>query len=452
MNILVLNGSPKGKNSVTLQTAFYLQKRFPVHQFNVLHVGQRIKTFEKDFSKAKEALESCDLILFTYPVYTFIAPYQIHRFIELMKENGVQISGKYASQITTSKHFYDMTAHKFIEENCYDFGLKYLGGLSADMDDLQKEKGRYEADCYFQKLIFDINNEIFSQKTTIKTIKNKEPYRAHLSLTPKKAGKDVVVVTNVADEDENLQNMIDEFKNSSVYPVRVVNIRKYPFSGGCLGCFSCAVSGKCIYKDNFDEFLRNEIQCADALIYAFTIENHFTQSSFKCYDDRQFCNGHRTVTHGKVTGYIISGDYRNEFNLQTIVESRSEVSGMYLCGIATDEADPEKSIQDLANSLEFSLDHKLQKPQNFYGVGGTKIFRDLVYLMQGLMQADHKFYKAAGIYDFPQKQKGMLISMKLLGLMMKFPSVQKKMRGKMTEYILLPYTRVIEKTQPKVER
>ena len=29
MNILVINGSPKGENSVTLQTALYLEKLFP---------------------------------------------------------------------------------------------------------------------------------------------------------------------------------------------------------------------------------------------------------------------------------------------------------------------------------------------------------------------------------------------------------------------------------------
>lgn len=451
MNIVVLNGSPKGKKSITLQTVLYLEKRFPKHELNVFHIGQRIKSYEKDFSQVQEALEKSDLILFIYPVYTFIAPYQLHRFIELMKENQVQIKGKYGAQISTSKHFYDMTAHKYIEENCYDFELKYLGGLSADMDDLQKEKGRYEAECFFEKLIFDMAHQIYTQRKLIRPLQEKIPYQAHLEAVPKKAGKDVVVVTNVAEDDENLKNMIQDFEKRAAYPVRVINIRAYPFSGGCLGCFHCAVSGKCVYKDGFDVFLRNEIQSADALIYAFTIENHYTHSSFKCYDDRQFCNGHRAVTHGKATGYLISGDYRSEYNLQTIVEGRSEVSGMYLCGIATDEENTEKAIQDLASSLAFSLEHKLQRPQNFYGVGGTKIFRDLVYLMQGLMQADHKFYKATGVYDFPQKQKGMLVSMKILGWMMKYPAVQKKMSGKMTEYILMPYTKVLEKTKPKEE-
>ena len=42
MNILVLNGSPKGEYSITLQTVRYLEKLYPAHSFEVLHVGQKI--------------------------------------------------------------------------------------------------------------------------------------------------------------------------------------------------------------------------------------------------------------------------------------------------------------------------------------------------------------------------------------------------------------------------
>ena len=90
MKILVINGSPKGKFSITLQTVKFLEKLRPEHEFSVLDAGQKIKAFEKDFSAAKEAIENAELIIFSYPVYTFIAPCQLHRFIELMKENGVK--------------------------------------------------------------------------------------------------------------------------------------------------------------------------------------------------------------------------------------------------------------------------------------------------------------------------------------------------------------------------
>ena len=105
MKILVLNGSPKGKYSITLQTTRYLEKIYPDHSFEVLHVGQKTKSLSNDFTPAREAIERADVLLFSYPVYTFIAPCQLHLFIELLKKEKMDLSGKYATQITTSKHF-----------------------------------------------------------------------------------------------------------------------------------------------------------------------------------------------------------------------------------------------------------------------------------------------------------------------------------------------------------
>lgn len=444
MKILVLNGSPKGQNSTTLQTALYLEALHPEHQFTVLHTGQRIKAYEKDFSPVREALAEAELILFCYPVYTFIAPYQIHRLIELIKADGVDLRGKFASQITTSKHFYDVTAHRYIEENCFDLGMKVVRGLSADMDDLLTEKGREEARMYFDQLIFRCQQGLFVTPPAVAPVREKSVYQPVLTPVQKKAGKDVVIVTNCASDDANLSNMIADFQAALPFESRVVNVREFPFSGGCLGCFGCAVTGKCVYKDGFDEFLRTKIQKSDAIVYAFTISDHYTHSSFKCYDDRQFCNGHRTVTQGTPMAYLISGNYRYESNLRMIVEGRSEVGGNYLCGVATDEENTAEAIAKLAQSVQFAMEHQSRSPANFYGVGGMKIFRDLIYLMQGMMKADHKFYKEHGIYDFPQKQKGKILQMKLVGVLISIPSVQKKMKGQLSDYIIGPYRKVVE--------
>ena len=444
MNILVLNASPKGKNSTTVHTALYLQALHPEHTFTFVPVGQRIKSYEKDFAPLRAELEKADLLLFTYPVYTFIAPYQLHRLIELIKENGVELAGKFASQITTSKHFYDVTAHRYVEENCFDLGMKVVRGLSADMDDLLTVPGQREARAFFEQLIFSCTHGLFAVPPVHAPERTKEVYRPALPSVPKSRSKDVVIVTNCAPNDENLQNMIADFRAALPYESRVVNLREFPFSGGCLGCFGCAVTGKCVYKDGFDEFLRTKIQSADAFVYAFTISDHYTHSSFKCYDDRQFCNGHRTVTHGTPIAYLISGEYQYESNLRMIVEGRSEVGGNYLCGVATDEGNTAADIRTLADSLVFALEKKLSRPANFYGVGGMKIFRDLIYIMQGMMKADHKFYKEHGIYDFPQKQKKRILQMKLVGALISIPSVQKKMKGQMNQYIIGPYQKVVE--------
>lgn len=449
MKILVLNASPKGKNSTTVHTALYLQALHPEHEFTFISVGQRIKSYEKDFTPLRIELEKADLLLFSYPVYTFIAPYQLHRLIELIKADGIDLSGKFSTQITTSKHFYDVTAHRYVEENCLDLGLKVVRGLSADMDDLLTEKGQREARNFFEQLLFSCAHGLFVTPSAKAPKREKVVYQPGLVSTPKVKGKDVVIVTNHAPYDENLANMIADFRAALPFESRIVNLREFPFAGGCLGCFGCAITGKCVYKDGFDDFLRTEIQSADAFVYAFSISDHYTHSSFKCYDDRQFCNGHRTVTHGTPIAYLISGDYQYESNLRMIVEGRSEVGGNYLCGVATDEGNTAADIQALADSLVFALEKKLSRPANFYGVGGMKIFRDLIYVMQGMMKADHRFYKEHGIYDFPQKQKKRILQMKLVGAMMAVPSVQRKLKGQMGQYIIGPYEKVIEQTKGK---
>lgn len=447
MKILVLNASPKGRNSTTVHTALYLQALHPEHTFTFLPVGQRIKSYEKDFSPVRAELEKAELILFCYPVYTFITPYQLHRLIELIKADGVDLTGKFASQITTSKHFYDVTAHRYVEENCFDLGMRVVRGLSADMEDLLHEQGRKEARMFFDQLMFSCAHGLFVTPPAPVPVREKTVYRPTLPSVPKRGDKDVVIVTNCAPDDENLAGMIADFRAALPCESRVVNLREFPFGGGCLGCFGCAITGACVYRDGFDEFLRRTIQTADGFVYAFTISDHYTHSSFKCFDDRQFCNGHRTVTHGTPIAYLISGDYRYEPNLRMIVEARAEVGGNYLCGVATDEGDTAAEIRGLAENLAFAMDKKLTRPANFYGVGGMKIFRDLIYVMQGLMKADHKFYKAHGIYDFPQKQKKRILQMKLVGALMAVPSVQRKAKGKMTEAMIGPYEKVVKQAR-----
>ena len=83
-------------------------------------------------------------------------------------------------------------------------------------------------------------------------------------------------------------------------------------------------------------------------------------------------------------------------------------------------------------------------PEAFYGVGGMKIFRDLIYVMRGLMKADHKFYKKHGVYDFPQKQRGRMLVILLVGGLATNPKMQKKMGNNMNEGMLMPYTKVLE--------
>jgi len=427
MNVLVIVGSPKGKESITLHTCLYLEKQFPEHSFSYIYPGNRIKALEKDFSPALEAIRQADMLLFCYPVYTFLVPYQLHRFIELMKASGADLSGKMATQVTTSKHFYDITAHRFIQDNCRDMGLRVLDGLSADMDDILKESGRKQAKDWFSFILWQIDGSIAPTRN---------------------ADKKAVIVADLEPGDTRLKEMVDRFVAISPFDCDIINIREFPFQGGCLSCFNCAATGKCVYKDGFDDFLRNTIHKHDAILYAFRIQDHSMGSRFKMYDDRQFCNGHRTVTMGTPFGYLVEGAYSKEENLRLLLEARAQVGGNFLAGVATDEGDMDADITRLSATLAYAMETRYTPPQNFLGVGGMKIFRDLIYMMRGLMRADHQFFKSHGQYDFPQKQWKTSWKMYLVGWLMRSKKLKAKAGNKFTEGMAAPYRKAIESPAP----
>lgn len=461
MNILIINGSPKGKYSVTLQTCLYLEKLHPEHHFEQLHAGQRIRSYEKDFSEARIAIAKADILLFSYPVYTFLVPSQLHRFIELMKAEGLDYSGKVATQITTSKHFYDVTAHRFVEDNCADMGLKFIDGLSADMDDLLTEKGRREADDFFDFLLWNVQKGYSKVPSIAHESSDYTPVPlSHADLlkvqpaidslpTSDAKRKSVAIVADMTIDDSQLRAMVTHLKARLPFACEIINIRDFPFMGGCISCFNCATTGKCFYKDGFDDYLRGTIHSHNAIVYAFRVQDHSMGSRFKMYDDRQFCNGHRTVTMGTPFAYLVSGPLSREENLRTVIEARAQVGGNFLAGIATDEKCPEEEIAKLAETLTYAIEHQYVQPQNFYGVGGMKIFRDLIYLMRGMMRADHRFFKSHGQYDFPQKKRATAMKMYLVGWLMGNRKLKAKMGSKLNDGMIKPYTDVVAQASPK---
>ena len=161
---------------------------------------------------------------------------------------------------------------------------------------------------------------------------------------------------------------------------------------------------------------------------------------FKMYDDRQFCNGHRTVTEGMPFAYIINGDYESEHNLKTIVEARAEVGHNFLAGVGYNQ----ETIVSTIKKLEYAIENNFVQPRNFYGVGGMKIFRDLIWIMRGIMKADHVYYKKHGVYDFPQKKRGQMMLMCFLGAMVRNKKIKAKMGNKFNEGMIAPYQKVIK--------
>ena len=103
-NVVVVNASPKGEFSLTLQHAKYLLVHEPDIEASIIHVGENLTMMEYDetwLSTTFDALDACDMVIWATPVYTMLVPWQLVRFFDLMREQGRQtiLAGKYATCI-----------------------------------------------------------------------------------------------------------------------------------------------------------------------------------------------------------------------------------------------------------------------------------------------------------------------------------------------------------------
>ncbi len=446
MKVIVLNGSPKGEQSITLFSVKYIAKHFPEDHFEIWNVGQRVNQYEKNPHLLKE-LENADLIFFAYPVYTTIAPAQLHRMVRLIKNENINLERKWMAQLTTSKKFFDFSAHRYIEDNANDLKMKVLPAFSSDMMDLTLAEGRKQILQFWKKVQFDVKNNLYKPHFPIPKKGKPAPFFVPFpecsseKQLEKKEDFTVTIVADLRSIEGNLANMIEDFVQKFPFKTKVVNVADFKFSAGCLGCLRCTQDSICVQKDRFDEYLRNEVYQTDALVMAFEIEDHSFGTNFKMYDDRNFCFGHRSPIMGKPIGFLVSGNLSEEENLRTLLYSRGEIGHNPLAGVASDEIEPANSIDSLVKQLVYLLQNPSKVSQNFYGVGGHKIFRDLVFEMRGLMQSDHQFYKKNGLYnDFPSKKWKNSMLIMLVGKLMKFP----KFRAQFNKGMLAPFEKALQ--------
>jgi len=185
---------------------------------------------------------------------------------------------------------------------------------------------------------------------------------------------------------------------------------------------------------------------ADVIIYASDIKHHWFHSDFKLFSDRTFYNGHRIKMTGKAVGYLLAGPLRSENNLRTIIEASSDVSELYLLDVVTNEDENIlEKIQHMVYQTEYFMKHRPSPRQSFYGVGGMKVFRDVVYKYRGMMYLDHTYYKKNGFYDYPKKTRIKQFFIHLGMLYMSKPKHFEKYSVKLNETMIKNYQDQIEK-------
>jgi multimeric flavodoxin WrbA len=457
MKIVVLNGSPKGEASVTMQYVAFMAQNFPQHEFEIHHIAQTIRTIEQDpaaFTAVIEAIAAADAVLWAFPLYYALVHSHYKRFIELIGERQAPaaFAGKHAAILSTSIHYYDHTAHNYIHAICDDLAMKVFGSYSAAMEDLLAEAGQHKLLSFGRTFLAAVGRDAPAPRQYPPlTPVDKEylPGVPEPGIDP--GNKKVTIVTDAAADDVNLLQMTDRLQESYGGRAEVVNLRDIDIKGGCLGCLRCAYDNTCAYagKDGYVDFF-NRLRSADILVIAGTIRDRYLSSLWKNFFDRSFFNTHIPSFGGKQLAYLISGPLGQLPNLRQILEGYPEMQGANLAFIVTDEpadADIDRLLAEAAvRSVEFARENYL-KPPTGLTIGGRKIFRDEVWgRMRFPFIADHRFYQAAGFYDFPQKEYMIRARNLLLMLLARVPAIRKNIfNDRMKHHMVEPFKKLLAK-------
>ncbi|NHJ48711.1 MAG: hypothetical protein FK733_13080 [Asgard group archaeon] len=422
MKFVILNGSPRDEKSVTFHYFKYIELNFPEHEYKVHQVGRKIKKIENNeeyFESIISDIESADGIFWLYPVYTLCIPAQMKRFIELVFERGKEevFSDKYATSISTSGHYFDHHAHDYIHAISEDLGINYVRGYSAEIIDLLEKKERKRLQLFARHFFRNCENKISIEKI-YEPIMHSYPTFKPSGITENEKTHDysIIIITDATEKDTSLLNIIDTFVKLMPNPVTIINLHDCDIKGGCLGCLKCSAEGVCFYKDEHNALFHEKLVKADMLVYAPVIKDRHYSAKFKTFIDRCFFNGHKPVFVNQQQAYFISGPIRKLHTLRENLNTMPEAGRANLVGIITDEYNDSVEIisliESLIDNILWSLENeKFTKPKSFLGVGGHKVFRDLIYTYQVVFPSDYKYYKKEGLLDFPKPFMG---NMKML--------------------------------------
>ena len=462
MKIAVLNGSPKGQTSVTMQYAHFLEQKFPETEFKYFDVALKIKKLEKDdkvFQEIIAEIAATDAVLWAFPLYFLLVASQYKRFIELIFERkaAAAFRGKPAAVLTTSTNFFDYTAHNYIHAICDDLEMNYFGSYSAEMNDLLKSQERRRLETFGELFITAIKDGTPSIKNNKPLIAPDVVFAAEKITPIETKDRKVLIVVDDAAENSNLSKMVERLRQTFSPAAELVQLKDIDIKGGCLGCVQCGFDNVCAYegKDGFIDFFNQKIKTADILFFAGSIHDRYLSSLWKCYFDRSFFNGHIPVLPDKQIGFVVSGPFSQMYNLREIFEASVEMQHAGLVGFVSDDmgspAEINVALQNMASRSVAQSKLGYIPPPTFYQVAGTKLFRDAVWSrLRVVFQADHKYYKEHGMYDFPQKNYKWRIINSALVLLTKIPAIRREFIKRMKTEMIKPCANVVKKTEPRV--
>lgn len=470
MNIVVLNGSPKGPRSVTLQYVKYVTYTFPEHEYHIFHVAQQVPRLERDaraLAEVTEAVETADGVVWAFPLYYLLVHGHYKRFIELIFEHEAHAAfqDKYCVSLSTSIHFYDHTAHNYVRGICADLGMRHVGAFAPEMFDLFHEGGRRQLETFAR----DFFSAIESRRPVLPDLapapRTGTPAARPCAVPEEAAGPvvdvgdlRVLILTDHEDDASPVGRMVARARQYFDGPVDVLNLHAIDIKGGCLGCVHCAMNNECAYagKDEYQETLESRVLPADVVIWAGAIRDRFLSARWKVFIDRMFYRGHTPAFRDCQVGVLVSGPWRQRPNLQEVLRAYFEVQQAHLAGVVSDEGLDQGARADLGEVVDeqiAALVERLvrlaragyQPPRTFRGFAGQKVFRDAMYGRYRFpFAADHAYYKAHDYYDFPKAS----CRTRFMAWLARFKFFRREAKRRMVSGMVTPFDRLLARLFP----
>ncbi|HOH74086.1 MAG TPA: hypothetical protein PLS43_10665, partial [Syntrophales bacterium] len=358
---------------------------------------------------------------------------------------------KYALALSTSVHFFDHTAHNYIHGICDDLGMNYFGHYSAEMYDLVRTRER-------ARFLQCGENFLTAVAGGIPTAPHFPPLH-HSSFVYEPApplhdidpgGRKILALCDEAREGANLKKMIQAWVGNFSGGVEVIALTEIDIRGGCLGCCRCGIDNVCQYegRDGYIDFYNEKVKKADIIVMAGEIRDRYLSARWKQFFDRSFFNTHTPTLKDKQIAWIISGPLGQLPNLTEILSAYAQFHGANTVGITTDEVGDSLRIdallRELARRVVCLAEQGYVQTRDYLGVGGMKIFRDEVWgKLRFVFQADHRYYKRHGFYDFPHKDIKTRRTNLMMTLLTKIPPFRKKFLKVLEKEMVKPLKKVV---------
>lgn len=428
--VLFLCGSPRGKKSASLSTAWYMS-RFLDYDYEFVDVVKaRLSSdpteAEPAFLKIVEKMKDVDAIIWTFGAWMWFVPVQMqYLFDKLFVQEGYDFTEKIAASVMTSVRVMDdyiFNRVRFVSEQ---LGFGYIGDVSAEGNPLFGYVDGEETEDSCRVLAGKINRALedgyvpakesaYLDRAYLSPLSRGDGFEVNGPEAEKDGDKTILVITgNRISEDPAGASIVESINRYSRNKVELTELEDHKV-GPCIGCYLCdfKVEGICVLKDEYEE-IKRRMHEVDGIVYIGSCASGMVDCHLKAFLDRTWGMTHRPSLKGKYGFVVATGGGPLGKDAAWYLGALLDKKGTKCIASLTegDSNDPNfaNTVRQTVEDLDRAVEEKWQIADRFTTRGITWTFRDLVARDGAMLRADYDFHKKNKMFGCPSTGGGAAI-------------------------------------------